>query len=102
DGGESEADGWDGANQGFEKLSQGSECTAPRSPLPVLPPRPDMHARQHDLHVLLRKNSGLFYQLRNRARAIRAPRDRRRADGAVLVAAVLDFEEPAGPHPLAI
>src|SRR3989440_568095 len=56
-----------------------------------------MHARQHDLRVPLREHSCFLDQLGNRARAVRAPGDGRRAEGAVLVAAVLDLEEPAGP-----
>src|SRR5438132_10733714 len=61
----------------------------------VLPVRPDMHPREHDLGVVLAERPGLGHELRDRSRAVRAARDGRRAERAMLVAAVLDLEPAA-------
>src|SRR5437899_4210343 len=72
----------------------------PRVGKPVLSIRPDMHARQHDLRVIRREHPCFFNQLRNRPRPVVAASDSGRAKGAMLIAAVLDFQERPGPHPL--
>ncbi len=56
-----------------------------------------MHARQHDFSVVLGERPGFLDQLGDPARAVRPARQRRRAEGAMLVAAVLDLEEAAVP-----
>src|ERR1041385_3440089 len=56
-----------------------------------------MHARQHDLRMMHRQRACLIDQLGDRPRAVRPARQRRRAKGAVLVAAVLDLQKAAAP-----
>src|SRR5205807_5670640 len=89
------AHGGHGRDEGLEQCSQ-IPGLAPGVSSAVPPIRPDMHARQYDLRVVLRQRPCLLHQLRNPPRPVGPPRDGRRAKGAVLVAAVLDLEEPAG------
>src|SRR5437660_12680086 len=64
-----------------------------QTPIPAV--GPDVHAREHDLGVVLAERPGLGHELRDRSRAVRAARDGRRAERAMLVAAVLDLEPAA-------
>src|SRR5205823_3060804 len=95
DRGEPEADGRDGGDEGLQELPQRAPFPLPASPFPVLSVRPYMHAGEHDLRVVLRQRPCFLDEFRNRARSVGAPGDGGRAEGAVLVAAVLDLEEPA-------
>jgi len=54
--------------------------------------RPDVDPRQHNLRVVLAECGRLFHQLGNPPRPVRPARDGGRAEGAMLVAAVLDLQ----------
>src|SRR3989449_5135383 len=55
----------------------------------------DMHAGEYDLGVVFGERLRLADELGNRPRPVRPAGERRRAEGAVLVAAVLDLEPAA-------
>src|SRR4051812_17498829 len=89
DTGEAEAHGGNGFDEGLEESAQ----------RPLLPIGPDVYAGHHDLRVVLRQSARFVDELTYGARAIVAACQRGRAEGAVLVAAVLDFQEaPALAH----
>ncbi len=52
-----------------------------------------MHAREHNLRVLLGQRPRFPDQVRDRPRPVVAPCERRRTERAVLVAAILDFQK---------
>ena len=93
DGREPEPHGGDGGDERVEQLPQRS----PRSGIryPVLAVGPDMHAGEDQLRVPATQRVCFRDQLRDRPRPVRAPRQRRRAEGAVFVATVLDLEPAA-------
>src|SRR5436190_23888441 len=111
---EPEAHLGDGGDQGFEELTE-TRLTPGASPGinqtrglgidPGLAPGvsraiptvgPDMHPSEHYLRMVLRQRLRFPDELGDRPRSVRAPRDGGRAEGAVLVAAVLDLEPAAG------
>src|SRR2546422_5489706 len=112
--GEAEADFRDGGDECLEELAQ-ARLTPGRWPgvpanrvLPWVAPgrRPggsraslavgaDMHAGEYDLGVVFGERLRLADELGNRPRPVRPAGERRRAEGAVLVAAVLDLEPAA-------
>src|SRR5881409_4193593 len=55
----------------------------------------DMHAGEYDLGVVFGERLRLADELGNRPRPVRPAGERRRPEGAVLVAAVLDLEPAA-------
>ena len=63
----------------------------------VLPVGSDMHSGENDLLVIGGQNAGLLNDFVHRTRSARPPGNRRRAECAVLVTAVLDFQPGPGP-----
>src|SRR5437667_2219663 len=83
---QTEADLGDGGDEGFEEVPEGGA---------ILAVSPDVNSRQHNLRMMPGEGGRLGHQLGNGARPVRPARDRGRAEGAVLVAAILDLEPAA-------
>src|SRR6266700_1244909 len=81
--------------RGFWWVNPGAWPRGQHTRTGVLPIRPDVHARQHDLRVMLGERPSLLHELGDGARPVGPARQRRRAEGAVFVATVLALEEGA-------
>ena len=62
----------------------------------ILPIRPDVHTRKDNLRVVLRQQARFFNEFRDAARPVGPAREGRRAERAMFVAAVLDFQQSPG------
>src|SRR5258705_3878791 len=97
DGGEAKSHSRHGLDEALEECAQG-RLTPGRRPgvrRAILPIGADMHPRQHDLRLMRGRGPRLVHEIRDGPRSVRPARQRRRAERAVLIAAVLDLEEGA-------